>query len=382
MTANSSSVSLSRVILIGGALIALLVGSGFTTGQEIMQYFVAFEYAGIASIALMLALFIYVSTSFIAVGHEQQFDEPKNIYRYYCGRVIGTFFDYFSVIFLFMSFWVMIAGAGAAMHQQFGWPTWLGGLAMGAITLSTLLLGFNRLVDIVGSIGPVLTVLAICIGIAGIIMAPEGLARFPEELPTLLADGKIMQASDNWFTACASYVGFCMMWLAVFMTNLGKTANSKKEACLGAGLGVLLFCLAVLALMLGLSAHLGDVAGSQIPTLVLVEKLHPSLALAFAIVVFVAIFTTAAPLLWTPAKRFAPDEGSVKHRVLLIVLGVSGTLIGLTIPFDRLINVVYVINGYVGFLLFFLMLATDLRTRVLRPNAAKPGTPRENNPAA
>ena len=33
MTQNNNPVRLTRVILIGGSLIALLVGSGFTTGQ-------------------------------------------------------------------------------------------------------------------------------------------------------------------------------------------------------------------------------------------------------------------------------------------------------------------------------------------------------------
>lgn len=375
MTQNNNPVRLTRVILIGGSLIALLVGSGFTTGQEIMQYFVAYGYAGIASIALMLLLFVYVNVSFVSAGHEQQFAEPKSIYQYYCGRLIGNFFDYFSVVFLFMSFWVMIAGAGAALHQQFGWPSWVGGVTMGALTLVSLFFGFKRLVAIIGSIGPLLSVLAIVIGIIGYAMAPAGLLDYEAKLEPLVNDGAILQASSDWLIACASYVGFCMMWLAVFMTNLGKSASSRKEACWGATLGAVLFSLAVLALMLGLAAHLDDVAGTQIPTLVLVAKIHPSLALGFSLIVFVAIFTTAAPLLWTPVKRFAPDEDSPRHRLLLVLLAVIGTVVGLAIPFDRLINIVYVINGDVGFALLFLMLAKDIRTRLFKSGAAIPSRP-------
>nr|WP_256674565.1 hypothetical protein [Pseudomonas sp. ALS1131] len=133
-----------------------------------------------------------------------------------------------------------------------------------------------------------------------------------------------------------------------------------------------MFSLAVLAMMLGLAAHLDDVAGTQIPTLALIAKIHPALALGFALIVFVAIFTTAAPLLWAPVKRFAPDENSRRHRVLLVSLAVIGTVVGLTIPFDRLINVVYVINGYVGFALLFLMLAKDVRTRLFKSAVAVP----------
>ena len=43
-----------------------------------------------------------------------------------------------------------------------------------------------------------------------------------------------------------------------------------------------------------------------------------------------------------------------------------GTVVGLLIPFSQMVNVVYVINGYVGILLLVLMLAKTGRRMVLR----------------
>lgn len=355
-----------RVIIIGGAFIGLLIGSGFTTGQEIMQYFVSYGNMGYACVALMLIMFIYVGSSFAAVGYEQQFEEPKNIYTYFCGKYIGTFFDYFSVIFLFMSFWVMVAGAGAAINQTFGLPNWMGGVLLGAVTLTTLFFGFNKLVDIVGSIGPVVSVLAILLGLAGIAMNPGGIATFPIEIGPLVEAGTVKQAGSNFFMSMASYVGFCMLWLAVFMTNVGKNANSRREAIYGTIFGASLYSAAVLLLMLGLSANLAEVAGVQIPTLIIAQKIAPFLAIIYTVIVFVEIYTTAGPLLWTPVKRFAPDEKSNRYRILLVALGAIGIVVGINVDFASLINVVYVINGYVGFLLFFLMVYTDVRVRVLK----------------
>lgn len=362
----SNKVSVRRVIIMGGAFIGLLIGSGFTTGQEIMQYFVSFGKMGYAAIAMMFVLFVYVGSSFVSVGYEQQFKEPKNIYQYYCGKYIGTFFDYFSVVFLFMSFWVMVAGAGAAFNQQFGFANWVGGTVMGLATLITLYFGFGRLVDIIGSIGPVVSVLAILLGISGIMMHPEGVSTFADQLPDLVGKGTVLQAGSNWFMACASYVSFCMMWLAVFMTNMGATANSRKEGIYGTIFGATLYSLAVLLLMLGLSANLSEVAGAQIPTLILAKKISPALAIIYTLIVVTEIYTTAGPLLWTPVKRFAPDENSKRYRMLLLILGVIGIFVGLKVPFDKLINVVYVINGYVGFMMLFMMVITDVRTRILK----------------
>ncbi|MHC1719522.1 MAG: hypothetical protein AB9844_02325 [Clostridiaceae bacterium] len=96
------------------------------------------------------------------------------------------------------------------------------------------------------------------------------------------------------------------------------------------------------------------------------NKINPALAVIFSIIVFVKIYAAAGPLLWQPVKRFAPDEKSSRYRLVLIVMGVVGIFFGLVIPFAKLVNIVYVLSGYVGFLLFFMMVITDVRTRILK----------------
>ncbi len=66
-----------HVIIFAGAFIAFLVGSGFATGQEIMQYFVSYGFMGIAGAVVVFVLFLYVGVSFITVGYEQQFPEVR-----------------------------------------------------------------------------------------------------------------------------------------------------------------------------------------------------------------------------------------------------------------------------------------------------------------
>ena len=106
-------VSWKKVLTFTGAVIAFLIGSGFATGQEILQYFTSYGYWGIFGTGLLvLVLMIYVNVEFITVGQVKQFPKPSMIYEYYCGKYIGTFFDYFSILFIFMSFMVMVAGAG------------------------------------------------------------------------------------------------------------------------------------------------------------------------------------------------------------------------------------------------------------------------------
>jgi len=171
-----------------------------------------------------------------------------------------------------------------------------------------------------------------------------------------------MKASTNWLYAAGSYVGFCMLWLAAFMSSMGASANSKKEAAMGAVFGAAAFSAAVLIVALGLIANIEKVAGSQIPSLVIASGIHPSVAIVYSLTVVAGIYTTAVPLLWTVSVRIA-QEKTVKFKTVTAILAVIGAIIGLKVPFDRLVNIVYVINGYVGIFLLIMMIFTSVKNR-------------------
>jgi uncharacterized membrane protein YkvI len=353
---GNSGLNKKQIISFAGAFIAFLIGSGFATGQEIMQYFVAYGYLGIAGAIVVLGLFLYVGVSFITVGYENKFPKGSDIYTYYCGKYIGRFYDYFSVLFIYMSFIVMIAGAGATLNQQYNLPIAVGGILMGILAVGTVVFGLGKIVDVIGVIGPVIVVLSILLGIFSLTRNFSNLGSVSELIPTL----NLMKASNNWIYAAGSYVGFCMLWLASFMASMGATADGKKEAALGAIIGAVAFALAIIIVSLGLMANLKDVAGSMIPSLVLAAKIHPTLAIMFSLTVVAGIYTTSVPLLWTVSSRIA-DEKSSKFKLITVVLAIIGTFIGLNVPFDKLVNIIYVINGYVGIMLLVLMVIKSIR---------------------
>ena len=115
---QNERVSFSNVIKFAGAFIAFLIGSGFATGQEILQYYTSYGLKGMMTALVMLALFVYAGGSFILTGYRQNFAKGSEIFQYYCGEKIGSAYDYFTIAFLFMSYVVMIAGAGATLSQS------------------------------------------------------------------------------------------------------------------------------------------------------------------------------------------------------------------------------------------------------------------------
>jgi predicted transport protein len=148
---EKQKMNVKQIIIYAGAFIAFLVGSGFATGQEIMQYFVAYGFMGILGALIVFTLFLYVGVSFILAGNKNKFPKRNDIYIYYCGKIVGIFYDYFSVIFIYMSFIVMIGGAGATLQQQYGLPTYVGGIGLAIVAGGTVVFGLNKIVDVIGS---------------------------------------------------------------------------------------------------------------------------------------------------------------------------------------------------------------------------------------
>lgn len=358
---TTEKVSVLRVLTYAGAIMAFLIGSGFATGQEILQYFTSYGYWGVFGTgALVLVLMTYVAMEFFVVGEAKKFDRPSRIFHYYCGKYLGTFFDFFSILFVFLSFTVMVAGAGAVFEEHYGISRYIGGVGLAVAVGISVWFGLKSLVDVIGKIGPIIVVVAIALGLLGIFRNPGGIPAGNAILPTL----DLTQASTNWFLAGLSYVGFCMLWLAAFLTALGKTAHSRKEAAAGGSIGAIAFSVACIIVGLGLLANVAKVGGAEIPMLVLARDVSPVLAAGISVMILTGIYTTAVPLLWTVSSRFFLDR-TLRFKVLTIVLAVVGTVIGLLLPFSQMVNIVYVINGYVGILLLVLMLVKT-GTRIVR----------------
>jgi uncharacterized membrane protein YkvI len=350
-----------RIVTYAGAMIAFLIGSGFATGQEILQYFTSYGYWGVLGTGLLvLVLITYVSVEFFVVGQARSFDRPSRIFHYYCGRGLGTFFDYFSILFVFLSFTVMVSGAGAVFEEHYGLPTYLGGIGLAVAVGLTVWFGLKSLVDVIGKVGPLIVVVAIALGALGVLRNPDGVV----EGVSLLPDLELTQASTNWFMSGLSYVGFSMLWLAAFLTALGTTARTRTEAARSGVLGAVVFSLACIVVALGLLANIEAVAGTQIPMLVLASGIAPWLAAGFSVIILAGIYTTAVPLLWTVSSRFCAD-GTRRYKGLTLALAAVGTFIGLVLPFDQMVNIVYVVNGYVGIVLLVLMLVKTV-TRAVR----------------
>ncbi len=374
---DKSKANWGRVVILAGAIIAFTIGSGFATGQEIIQYFTAYGLKGILTVLLFAVCFIYYNYNFAKAGAEEHFERGNDVYKFYCGKYVGSFMDYYSTLFCYMSFFVMVGGAASTLRQQYGLPNWLGGVILAGLSILTVVGGLNSLVDKIGIVGPAIVILCISIGLITLFRDSGNVSAGLEVIRTgafaQAGEETIKNAGANWVISGLSYAGFVLLWFASFTAALGAR-NKKKDMEYGIYGGTIAVCVAIVLVMLAQIANINTaglanegtfVWNADIPNLILAGRIWKPLASVFAVVVFAGIYTSAVPLLYNPCARFA-KEGTSKFKILTVILGVVGLLVGLYLPFRVLVNVIYVLNGYVGAVLILFMLWKNIKDVFLK----------------
>lgn len=337
---------------------AFLIGSGFATGQEAMQFFVAYGFKGVVGALISLLFFIYMCTSLMTAGKRYGLLKNEDVFKHYCGNIIGVFLTWYTMIFIVAVHAIMLAGAGATLHQAYGTPVFVGSGLMAMVSMATLLLGLNKIVDIMGVIGPLIIVLTMFIAVMTIFDHSQDIASGAELIPEL----DILKASPHWLFSGMLYVGLTLPGMASFLPAVGASCGSDGEIRYSAILGPVFYIGAMIMVVLALMSNISVVYHAEIPILALASDSLPVYGAIFACVIFLGIYTTVTPLLWTVCERFS-DEKTMKYYLLVVCLSLVGLFGGLILPFGKLVNLIYPTVGYAGLLFLSCAIIKDLKYR-------------------
>lgn len=350
--------SLKRVLGFCGACIAFYIGAGFATMQEVMQYEASYGSRFWIVIAVAALIYVYTNLSFVNNGNRLKLKNGGDIYEAYCGKWIGKFFNCFSAFFCYMSFVVMCGGANSTAMEQWGLTNGAGAVILAVLVVVTAIAGLNGIVKTLGVLGPVIIMLIIVVSLYSAINGWSNLSAGMEAVDT--HKYTITQVGDgNPFASGASYGGFVILWFAAFLGGIGAR-HDKKEVNTGMILSTFAIFAVAAVCCLALIANIDMTWNAGVPALTLANSIHPWLAEIFAVIIFIGIYTSACPLLWTGIRKLS-NEGTNKYKWLTIAGGALGCVIACYVPYRPLLNVIYGLNGYLGFILVAFMIVNDVR---------------------
>lgn len=346
-----------NVIRIMGAYVAWVMGSGFATGQEILQFFTCYGYKSFILVAINLVGFLIIGTAVVEAGQTHKNDENFRQARYFCGEKIGLFYDWFVPLSMFAGMVILISGAGATLQEYYGFNHYVGALIMSVLAFAAYIAGFQRFVKVVSFIGPTIIAFTVIVGIVTVIRDFDSFAAV-NEYEAVMAQSRPVRF---WWLSGLLYIAYNLTGGSMYYAALGKSAATRKEAVYGAVLGTCALMLAILLMNSAMLSNIGEVGTLGIPTLYLAKKISYVLGAAFSVILICGIFSACSAMLWTVSEKFV-EQGTVRSYVFAGCVSAGAFLLGL-LPFAELIGAVYPYLGYIGLVYVSCVVYTRFKRR-------------------
>lgn len=332
-----------NILKIASAFIGIIVGAGFASGQEVLQYFTSFGHWGTAAAVVATALFAYLGMMLTMLGSQTQTMSHKKVIYQISGRWVGIIVDYVIIFTLFGVGVVMIAGAGSLLNQQFDLPPYAGSIVLTVLIGLTAMLNVDRVVAVIGSITPLLIV-------ALVVICGYSIMTMDKSFDTLAPIAESVESTlPHWFISAVNYVSFNLAVGAAMALVMGGAETNPRVAKLGgllggAGVGVL-----IVLSHLALFSKIEVVANYPMPLLKIIDMISPALSTFMTFILFGMIFNTAVSMFYAFAARFVPMKSAKANKFIFATLAVG--FVASFAGFTQLVAVFYPLIGYLGLFL-------------------------------
>lgn len=344
---------MKKSLKIGSAFIGIIVGAGFASGQEILQYFTSFGYMGIVAAILATAIFAYMGMSLTRLGSRMQTTSHKDALYGIGGRIGGFIMDIIIILTLFGVGVVMIAGAGSIFSQQFGLPAVYGNTLMALIVMVTIMLNIQKVIAIIGSITPFLVVTVIGIAIYSLVTMESSFAEL--ESLAIAQDS----ALSNWFFSAINYVSFNIAVGASMSIVMGGAEKDERIAARGGLIGGLGLGILIILSHLAIFSAIDRVGESDMPMLQIANDISPILGFIVSIILFAMIYNTAVSMLFSFTARFA-ELNTRRFRITVVVVVAAAYSLSFR-GFTGLVSEFYPAIGLLGLFLVVTLVVTNIR---------------------
>ncbi|WP_410769646.1 hypothetical protein [Fontibacillus sp. BL9] len=333
-----------KVMQIAFTYIGTVVGAGFATGQEILQFFTRYGKWGALTILLSTALFIWLGTKMMLLAREIKAESYEDLNRKLFGDRIGQGLSLFTLIVLIGVNSVMLAGAGSVFMEHFGMHYQIGLW----ITLIGTFLLLGRGIGGVMKLNSIVVPMMITLSLA-VIMNTAG-SPGAERFLTLSTDTGVLAAWASPFM----YTAFNLSMAQAVLVPIGSHTDSRRAIVWGGVLGGAGVGFLLMAGHFALSASMPGIQQFEIPMGSIAQQLGTTIQLIYIVLIFMEIFSTfvadiyGVTLQLKQRLKLSPKLISI---VVLLICYVTSQF-----GFSALLSVLYPVFGLFS-LLWAVMLA-------------------------
>lgn len=344
---------------VAAAYIGTVVGAGFATGQEVLQFFTKFGVMGLAGLAVSTVMFIMYGYIIMVIGKKLNARSHLEVILYSSGRLLGTAVDYIITFFLFGAFTAMIAGTGALFSQQLNLPGCMGNIIMAVLTALTVLTGINGVINSISFVVPFLLAAVIGTSVFSIMTTPVDFAH-------AAVNAGESELINNWLWAAVLYVSYNIILSIAVLGPLGASAQDKRTIRNGAVLGGLGLGIGSVMIYLALSVNVSEIAGLEVPMVYVAGKISYFAQIAYAVVLIAEIYTTSVGALYGFTARITDIQKNPAKGGIIVAASTIAALLASQSGFSNLVKYLYPVVGYCGIILLVSLAYTILKHKRIR----------------
>lgn len=347
-----------RSLAVAASFVGIVVGAGFASGMEALQYFVAYGTNGFYGVILASVTMLFAATAFMTFGSYFLAREHNEVFYNVTSKPAAFIMDWSAVACMFSVGFVMFAGAGSNLRQSFGWPIWVGAVAMLALMLIVGRFDVDKVSSVIGWATPLLVVFVLIGSIYSFTQVDVSWSEVGSyaQQEVSRADG-----TPYWWLGALNHTGLnalCGVSMALVMA--GDEFDTKSSR-LGGILGGVIYAVMLALLVASLLIQVESVNGADMPLLAVIENVNPVLGFIMTWVIFLMVFNTCLGMFYALAKRLTrknPERFYPTYAIACVV-GFGLSFAG----FQPLVNSLYPILGYLGLFVMAVMTVTYLRHR-------------------
>jgi len=333
-----------RTLQIAAIYMGTIVGAGFATGQEILQFFTRFGNWGTYAIIAATFLFIWLGYKVMLLAHQIKAKSYEDLNVALFGKSLGSFISLFMLVILLGVSAVMLAGAGTVFEENFDLSYQLGLIVTCIASFFLLRHGMHAIIAVNAIVVPVMLLFTIIMFFHTVDM-PNTMSFM-----TIQTDLPLWTAISTPFL----YTAFNLALAQAVLVPIGAQTPNPSVIKYGALLGGLGIGFMLMVGHIALSAHMPGIQQFAIPMGGIARNMSTIVYYIYVTIIFAEVFTTLLSNIYGLALQV--HERSKLSTTLIIFFALICCYLMSQLGFGKLLAILYPLFGFIS-LGWFLLIA-------------------------
>lgn len=330
-------------VKIASIYIGTVIGAGFASGREIMDFFGVYGVKGMWGIYISGILFAIVGALLLLKIKKYKVKSFNDLNIRTFGKRISKIIDLIIIISLYTGYSIMISGSGAIFQEQLGLSFNLGMMIMIICSFTVFLFSLDGLSFINSILVPIL--------IIGILFISISIGH-NTDYRSIDISGERISKKGNFISSAILYFGSNSLIITIVFSTLLPMIKDKKTAILGGVVGGGILYILGISILYSMLIYYKEVFILDIPMLRISGYVNEGYGRIYTIILWIAMFTTALANGYGFVNRYSKNRSKVLVSGLFCISAIPLAKLG----FSNLVGTIYPIFGVIGIIMIILFL--------------------------